>query len=176
MLCARQSETNANRNFTSCGKFLSAGSKSGCPQVHQNAYSHPENDASIKERERKKGRDTTQMINKTGLKVDLCWNKTQATSLTESKVNFLFWNNFFFRMLHFPLSVAQLRGLSASLISARQGLFPLPALSYSDSFIHHATYFLRSYDNKLNQRFVRNSTTHSSFSLPSESLLSLTLH
>lgn len=85
-------------------------------------------------------------------------------------------HNFFFRMSHFPLSTARLTGLSASLVSTLWGLFPLPAPTRSYSCVLHAAYFLRSYDNKLNQRFARSSTAHSSFSLPAEPLLSLTLH
>lgn len=77
-------------------------------------------------------------------------------------------HKFFFRMSHFPLSPARLTGLSASLVSA--------ALSCLYSCVLHAAYFLRSYDNKLNQRFAQSTTTHSSFSLPAEPLLSLTLH
>ena len=71
-------------------------------------------------------------------------------------------------MSHFPLSPSRLTGLSASLVSA--------ALSRSYSCVLHAAYFLRSYDNKLNQRFARSATAHSSFSLPAEPLLSLALH
>lgn len=88
-------------------------------------------------------------------------------------MNFLFWNTFSFSGCHIFLFLRfSSQDCLLLVVSSLQGLFPPSPLSCSYSCILHATYFGQSYDNKLNQRF--SGTTHS-FSLPTKSLLSLTL-
>lgn len=108
--------------------------------------------------------------------VHLCgqWLK-QATSVTESTVNFLFWNTISFSGCYIFLFLRFSSQDCLLCYSLPFRVFSLPAPSCSYSCVLRATYFLQSYDNKLNQRFAWCSTTHSSFSLPSKPLLSFTL-
>lgn len=85
-------------------------------------------------------------------------------------------HHFIFRMLHFRLSTAHSQDFLVHLLRLLFRVFFLPPPCSSESCVLRATYFLWSYDNKLNQRSAQSCTTHSSFSLPTQSLLSLTLH